>query len=191
MSIVSGHVATVTASPSAGPPASNTVAFTWSDQIADGETLTVTVQHPDGTSENRIFTAVAGTPANPGEFQIGADADATAANFRTAFADLFHDNSVTIAEDGDHPFGIKLDGISTNSSDISVLSQTTTQPHVLQVTRQRPAGRPETRSASPTRFPTAAPARSTWWRRPTIRPMTVQFLIGADADATAANLPAP
>ncbi len=49
-----------------------------------GDKVTVGFTLPDGTEERVTLTATTGTPG-PGEFQIGADADTTAANFGTAF----------------------------------------------------------------------------------------------------------
>lgn len=55
---------------------------------SDGETITFTLDLPDGTSTDVTLTARTDAPTEPGEFQIGADADATAANFQTALNDV-------------------------------------------------------------------------------------------------------
>ena len=182
-----GSMSNVTATPAAGPPATNTVAFT--GLPADGETLTVTVQHPDGSTEDFTFTAVTtlSAPAVEGEFEIGADADATAANLLGAFGDHFHSNTVTVAEDGAHGFGIKLEGASTNSSDISIVTQTTAQPHVLQVRVDSLPQEGETISISYS-LPDGSSASFDITATTDSPAQLGEFEIGADADATAANI---
>jgi flagellin-like hook-associated protein FlgL len=49
----------------------------------DGDKITVGLTLPDGTSDSITLTATTGTPGT-GQFQVGADATATAANFTTA-----------------------------------------------------------------------------------------------------------
>ena len=182
-----GSMSNVTATPAAGPPATNTIAFT--GLPVDGETLTVTVQHPDGSTEDFTFTAVAGAPANPGEFQIGADADATAANLLGAFGDHFHSNTVTVAEDGAHAFGVKLEGASTNSSDISIVAQTTAQPHVLQVRVDALPQEGETITISYA-LPDGSSASFDIAATTSSPAQLGEFEIGADTDTTAANIAA-
>lgn len=182
-----GSMSNVTATPAVGPPDTNTVAFT--GLPADGETLTVTVQHPDGSTEDFTFTAVAGTPANPGEFQIGADADATAANLLGAFGDHFHSNTVTVAEDGAHDFGIKLEGASTTSSDISIIAQTTAQPHALQVRVDTLPQVGETITINYS-LPDGSSASFEITATTDSPAQPGEFEIGADTDATAANIAA-
>jgi flagellar hook-associated protein 3 FlgL len=177
--------AAVTITPSAGPPATSSVEFT--GLPSDGDTITVTVQQPDGSTKDYTFTAVSGTPTNPGEFEIGADADATAANFLSSFSDVVHDNTVTVAEDGDHPFGVKLDGITTASSNISVLSQTTTQPHVLQISVDNQPEKGETLTIAYT-LPDGSTGSFEVEATTEDPPARGQFLIGADTDETAANI---
>ena len=65
-----------------GSPASLTVQFGATLPTA-GEKVQVNFTLPDGTEEQVMLVATTGTPG-PGEFQIGADADATAASFQTA-----------------------------------------------------------------------------------------------------------
>ncbi len=72
----------ITVTPPSGSPPQLTVQFgatlpTAGDKVQVGFTM------PDGTEEQIILVATTGTPG-AGEFQIGADADATAANFQTA-----------------------------------------------------------------------------------------------------------
>ncbi len=101
----------------AGAPVEVTVQF--GAGVADGDTVTIDVTQPDGTVEPRVFTAVAGVPANPNEFQIGGTPGATADNFRAALDGNMVANSVTLAEDGAHPFGLKLSTLSTDSDAIA------------------------------------------------------------------------
>lgn len=69
-------------SPTGTPPQSLAVQFGATLPIA-GETVTVTLTMPDGTEEAIVLIAAAGSP-EAGEFEIGADANATAANFGVA-----------------------------------------------------------------------------------------------------------
>lgn len=64
-----------------GSPESLGVAFTGLPN--PGEVLTMQLTLPDGSTGNVVLTAVAGA-AGPGEFTIGADANATSANFAAA-----------------------------------------------------------------------------------------------------------
>jgi len=65
-----------------GSPASMSVQV--ATQPAVGDNLTVGLKLPDGTTDNITLKAVAGTPANPGEFQIGATTSDTATNLQAA-----------------------------------------------------------------------------------------------------------
>ena len=122
----------ITQVPNGGTPATTTVAF--GGVPSPGETVTVRMQYPGSTTTaDFTFTAVSGAPTKPGEFQIGADADQTAANFKGAFDEVFHDSSVTLTEDGAHPFGVKLTGATTDSAGISLRQQVATQPASVQV----------------------------------------------------------
>lgn len=67
----------------AGSPASLDVTFT-ATLPNDGESITVTLDQPDGTQHELTLTARSSGPLNPGEFLIGADENETAANFETA-----------------------------------------------------------------------------------------------------------
>ncbi|HTJ58646.1 MAG TPA: hypothetical protein VL418_13885 [Devosiaceae bacterium] len=73
---------TPSAAPSYTPPATLSVQFTGTP--SDGDTVNIGVTLPDGTSDTMTMTAVTGTPQNPGEFQIGATPQETAANFNAA-----------------------------------------------------------------------------------------------------------
>ena len=62
-----------------------TFAPTPADQIEAGHTITLGFTLPDGTETQITLKAVAtGTTAGPGEFAIGADAEATSISFETA-----------------------------------------------------------------------------------------------------------
>ncbi len=74
----SGSAVQVTA-PADPQPRSAQILFNAQPQV--GETVTLGFTMPDGTEEHIVLKAVTGTPA-AGEYQIGADRDATAANFR-------------------------------------------------------------------------------------------------------------
>ena len=72
----------VTATGPTGAPASIDLAFT-ATQPQVGETVTITLNLPDGTTTTVDLEAVSGTAAD-GEFSIGADAATTRNNFQTA-----------------------------------------------------------------------------------------------------------
>jgi flagellar hook-associated protein 3 FlgL len=67
--------------PAGAAPRSAVVQF--ATQPLDGSTITLGLTLPDGTEESITLKAVTATPED-GEFQIGADVDATAANFSAA-----------------------------------------------------------------------------------------------------------
>ncbi|GLQ57312.1 hypothetical protein [Devosia nitrariae] len=81
---VSPSTPNITTGPPAGDPASLSVQFT--APPAAGETVSVTLTEPNGTTRTVRLTAVSGK-AGPGQFSIGADANATAANFAAALND--------------------------------------------------------------------------------------------------------
>ncbi|MGI9384404.1 MAG: hypothetical protein ACR2PO_14725 [Methyloligellaceae bacterium] len=72
-----------TANVIAGPPANIDFAFS-ATLPQDGEFIRFTLDLPDGTQTEVTLTARTGTPSAPGQFQIGADEIATAANFQAA-----------------------------------------------------------------------------------------------------------
>jgi hypothetical protein len=67
--------------PTGTPPQSLAVQFT--SVPTAGDTVSIGLTLPDGTSDGITLKAVTGTPG-AGEFQIGTDAATTAANFKTA-----------------------------------------------------------------------------------------------------------
>ena len=78
---VSADTANIDTTYTAADPSSVGVAFT--AVPAAGETVSMTLTEPNGTTRTVALTAVVGK-AGPGQFTIGADADATAANFSGA-----------------------------------------------------------------------------------------------------------
>ncbi|MEO7222551.1 MAG: hypothetical protein ABIY37_08765 [Devosia sp.] len=80
LSTLTATGAAVALTPPAGAaPKSAQVQF--AAQPLPGDTIVLGLTMPDGTEESITLKAVTGTPA-AGEYQIGADADATAANFK-------------------------------------------------------------------------------------------------------------
>ena len=65
-----------------GSPASLSVQFT--TQPTAGQQVSIGLALPDGSTDSVALKAVTGTPANPGEYQIGATPAATATNFSAA-----------------------------------------------------------------------------------------------------------
>lgn len=80
---VSSGLSGATVSGPSGSPAAIDVTFS-ATLPQDGETLRVALLLPDGTETEVTLTARAGPAEAPGEFTIGADADATADAFRQA-----------------------------------------------------------------------------------------------------------
>lgn len=68
--------------PAGGPPPSLTVQVGTPLPTA-GDKVQISFTMPDGTEEQLTLVATTGTPGD-GEFQIGADADSSAANFQTS-----------------------------------------------------------------------------------------------------------
>lgn len=73
----------LTASHTPGNPASMSVAFDDAFALAAGDSVTVTLTEPNGTTRNVTLTAVAGK-AGPGQFSIGTSDLASAENFEKA-----------------------------------------------------------------------------------------------------------
>lgn len=82
LSGISTTTANIAVTAPSGSPQSLTVQFGATLPVA-GDKVQVSFTLPDGTEEQITLVATTGT-AGAGEFQIGADADATAANFGTA-----------------------------------------------------------------------------------------------------------
>jgi flagellar hook-associated protein 3 FlgL len=83
---IAGMGTTVTGAvitPPAGAPPSESIDFTGSTPIA-GDTVTLLLSLPDGTSETLRFTATTSTTPGAGQFTIGPTDDDTAINFHAA-----------------------------------------------------------------------------------------------------------
>lgn len=86
-SITGGTVGPSAAVPLPGIQTGNTTSITFASQPVVGQQLTVGLTLPDGTQTQVVMTAVAAgtSPLSPGQFALGADEAATAANFSAAF----------------------------------------------------------------------------------------------------------
>jgi len=93
LSTITASSSAITVTAPTGSPPSETIDFT--GVPADQDKINLGFTLPDGTSDGITMTAVTGTPASSGEFQIGADAATTAANFQAALASLIADKSET------------------------------------------------------------------------------------------------
>lgn len=82
LATLSTSSANVAVTPAAGGPPSMTVQFGATLPVV-GDTVTINFTLPDGSEESVTLTASA-EPSVDGSFQIGADANATAASFNTA-----------------------------------------------------------------------------------------------------------
>ncbi|MDR3471943.1 MAG: hypothetical protein P4M09_09675 [Devosia sp.] len=80
-SVTSSNPAVTLTQPTGSPAALSVQVAT---QPAAGDTVTIGLNLPDGTTDSISMKAVTGTPANPGEFQIGATTADTATNFQAA-----------------------------------------------------------------------------------------------------------
>jgi flagellin-like hook-associated protein FlgL len=93
LSTVSASSAAVTlTTPTGTPPQSLNVQFTGLPIAGDSVTIGLTL--PDGTQDGITLKAVTGTP-DIGEFQIGADASQTAANFSAALQSTLQTHAQT------------------------------------------------------------------------------------------------
>ena len=80
--MVNGFTGTAVTQPAGSPPS---IDVTFSATLPNaGEEMRLLLDLPDGTQETVLMTAVAGPPTKPGEFEIGVDEIATAANFQAA-----------------------------------------------------------------------------------------------------------
>jgi flagellar hook-associated protein 3 FlgL len=80
----SGNLSGATVSGPSGAPPAVSVAFTANP--AAGESITFTLNLPDGTQQSVKLTATTATPPGDGEFTIGADPTATAANLQASLS---------------------------------------------------------------------------------------------------------
>lgn len=76
-----GSAVTLTAPGTTQP---RTLGVTFTGQPLDGESISIGLTLPDGSGETLTLKATTADPPGAGEYAIGADADATAANFRAA-----------------------------------------------------------------------------------------------------------
>jgi flagellar hook-associated protein 3 FlgL len=90
---VTSSLSNATATPDNGPPPRIDVAFT--GLPANGQNVQIALSLPDGTSTTLTLKATDSTAPGPGEFTIGADANATAANFQVALDSSLQDLSKT------------------------------------------------------------------------------------------------
>jgi len=83
---ISGVNSTVTGLTTTGPagaPAALNLDVT-ANTAVEGESVTIALTLPDGTSRDLVLSARSGPPEQPGEFEIGATADDTATNILAA-----------------------------------------------------------------------------------------------------------
>ena len=90
ISSVSADTANIDTTYTAADPSAVSVQFT--NIPAPGETVDITLTDPSGTTRTVTLTAVTGK-AGPGQFAIGADANATATNFSKALTSSLTDVS--------------------------------------------------------------------------------------------------
>ncbi|MEP7240268.1 MAG: hypothetical protein ABI697_05230 [Devosia sp.] len=79
--VTASNLSSVTPMVTSGPPKQFDVAF--ATQPQDGDTISIGLTLPDGTSSTVVLTATTGTPG-AGQFQVGADTTGTATNFTAA-----------------------------------------------------------------------------------------------------------
>ncbi|HET9904779.1 MAG TPA: flagellar biosynthesis protein FlgL [Xanthobacteraceae bacterium] len=89
LAAASTDIAGATVAGPAGTPPSLSIDF-GAATPQPGQTVTLTLSLPDGTTETLRLTATASTSPAAGEFAIGASAGATAANFRAALDTSLH-----------------------------------------------------------------------------------------------------
>lgn len=169
-----------------GTPAALSVQFTGLPTA--GDTVTIDVTLPDGTTESRVMTAVSGPPANPGEFEIGATPDATAINFQQTLDQVMTPDTVTLAEDGVHPFGLKLTTVTSTSGAVSSFAPTGSP----KMTALRVSANPTPGDVTEIRFDLAdGTSGSLKLKAVTGTPVAPdEYQIGADPKQTAQNLKA-
>lgn len=175
----------ITVSGPSGTPPSASVQF--GTNVTAGDTVTVDVTLPGGGTDTRTLTAVTGTPANPGEFQIdNTDATQTAANFRGALEDITVSDTVTLAEDGDHPFGAKLTTEPGSSDFLTVDFASGSAPKVLSM---RFTGQPDDGDniSIGVTLPDGTQTTLDFSARTDAPGSHRQFQIGADVQQTARN----
>jgi flagellin-like hook-associated protein FlgL len=83
LSNVSSNLGGATVTGPAGTPAAIDVQF-GASLPSEGQSISLDLDLPDGTSTSIKLTATTASPAGPGQFTIGADAATTASNFQAA-----------------------------------------------------------------------------------------------------------
>lgn len=91
ISSISASTASITTGYTATDPSQATAQFT--TVPAAGEKVSITLTEPNGTTRTMELTAVVGK-AGPGQFSIGADVNATAANFSKALTGVVTDAAI-------------------------------------------------------------------------------------------------
>jgi flagellar hook-associated protein 3 FlgL len=94
LSTLSASTASITLGAPAGSPSSLSVGF-GATLPAAGDQVTIGLTMPDGTEEQLVLTATTSSEPQLGEFQLGADANATAANFSAALGDALENLALT------------------------------------------------------------------------------------------------
>ena len=176
-------------------------------QPAPGETLTIGVKMPDGSTQDMRLRAVTGTPdplANPPEYQIGATLKETTKNFQAALKATMGELDaplkmgrlqassagaiVTLQEETPATvFGYKLASLSTTSDDITVNSVSGTPASMsVQFMGQPDSGESVTIGVT---MPDGT-SDTIKLQAVTKNPMVGQFVIGATPAETAANFEA-
>lgn len=86
--------AAVTITDNGSSPPSYDIAFS-APQMTSGEVIELEFTLPDGTTETIVLEATYSDPAADGQFTIGVDEDATAANFQTALTSALEEEAAT------------------------------------------------------------------------------------------------
>jgi flagellin-like hook-associated protein FlgL len=84
LAAVTSNLSNATISGPSGAPPAITAAFT--GLPTSGESITITLDQPDGTQKAITLKATTNSPAGVGGFTIGVDADATAVNLQSALS---------------------------------------------------------------------------------------------------------
>ncbi|UXN72426.1 hypothetical protein N8D56_13920 [Devosia sp. A8/3-2] len=126
---ISASTASIATAPSTANPSAVTAQFT--AVPAPGETVNITLTEPNGTTRTMALTAVVGK-AGPGQFTIGADVNATAANFSKALTGVVTDAAILAEGNPRQSVTAQIDdstrvnyGLRANESGLLALMRTT------------------------------------------------------------------
>ncbi|UXN68870.1 hypothetical protein N8A98_16685 [Devosia neptuniae] len=126
---ISASTANITTGYTATNPSQATAQFT--AVPAPGETVNITLTEPNGTTRTMALTAVVGK-AGPGQFTIGADVNATAANFSKALTGVVTDAAILAEGNPRQSVTAQIDdstrvnyGLQANESGLLALMRTT------------------------------------------------------------------